>query len=202
MESQRWTGNQRLWRMAVNFVKESNGVTRSWGGARAARWRPQGQPVQCEGTPEAGGLEAEPEAGHLFLADPMVPQSPRRVRGDPKNTHQGGAGGWENLQVVCVWPQQEAALLWCLPLLPTHRPIPTQVQGTGDPHGRTLYLRDHPEAPVLRGHPQEWAGAEAEVGSPLGGDCRCPTQEGITPGTPVPVAGLWGTCSRNLRVPI
>ena len=31
----------------------------------------------------------------------MVPQNPSQVRGGPKNTYQGGAGGWENLQVVC-----------------------------------------------------------------------------------------------------
>lgn len=38
----------------------------------------------------------------------MVPQNPSQGCGGPENTHQGGAGGWENLQVVCVWPQQEA----------------------------------------------------------------------------------------------
>ena len=38
----------------------------------------------------------------------MVPQNPSQARGGPKNTHQGGACGWENLQVVCVWPQQKA----------------------------------------------------------------------------------------------
>ena len=38
----------------------------------------------------------------------MVPQNPSQARGGPKNTHQGGACGWENLQVVCVWPQQRA----------------------------------------------------------------------------------------------
>ncbi|VCW69872.1 unnamed protein product [Gulo gulo] len=55
--------------------------------------------------------EAQPEAGHLLLADPMVPQDPSQVRGGPENTHQGGAGSWENLQMVCVRPQQEAAAL-------------------------------------------------------------------------------------------
>ena len=40
--------------------------------------------------------------GRHLLAGPMVPQNPSQVRGGPKNTHQGGAGGWENLQVVCV----------------------------------------------------------------------------------------------------
>ncbi|XP_014446171.1 CDGSH iron-sulfur domain-containing protein 3, mitochondrial isoform X2 [Tupaia chinensis] len=56
--------------------------------------------------------ECEPEAGHLLLAGPMVPQNPRQVRGGPESTYQGGAGGWENLQVVCVWPQQEAGSMW------------------------------------------------------------------------------------------
>ena len=40
--------------------------------------------------------------GRHLLAGPMVPQNPSQVRGGPKNTHQGGAGGWENLQGVCV----------------------------------------------------------------------------------------------------
>lgn len=41
----------------------------------------------------------------------MVPQSPSQAGGGPENTRQGGASGREDLQVVRVRPQQEAALL-------------------------------------------------------------------------------------------
>lgn len=58
----------------------------------------------------------------------MVPQNPSQVRGGPKNTYQGGAGGWENLQVVCVWPQQKAGER---PVSPS--PLTYHICGLGTP---------------------------------------------------------------------
>lgn len=76
----------------------------------------------------------------------MVPQNPSQARGGPKNTHQGGAGGWENLQVVCVWPQQKAGERPVSPS-PSHLWFGDTTCGPGTPiqdipfsHG---YLRDH-----------------------------------------------------------
>nr|pir mel-13b protein - mouse [Mus musculus] len=56
-------------------------------------------------------VEAVSEAGNLFLAGPMVPQRPSQASGGTEDTHQIGAGCRENLQVVCMWPKQESALL-------------------------------------------------------------------------------------------
>ncbi|KAI5128816.1 Rho Gtpase-Activating Protein Syde2 [Manis pentadactyla] len=90
-------------------AEESGKVTRARGGAGVA-WQ-RGRHGRRGGDPTAGGLAAEPEAGHRLLVRTMVPQSPSQVRGGPENTHQGGASGWEKLQMVCVWPKQETALL-------------------------------------------------------------------------------------------
>lgn len=50
------------------------------------------------------GCGVDPEPLIFSAIGSMVPQNPSQACGGPENTHQGGAGGWENLQVVCVWP--------------------------------------------------------------------------------------------------
>lgn len=85
------------------------------GGIRSASCRGSLSPAKALGKLDKAtgkkvlpGHELTPHSLIFSATGPMVPPNPSQVRGGPENTHQGGAGGWENLQVVCVRPQQEA----------------------------------------------------------------------------------------------
>ena len=132
--------------------------------------------------------------GHHLLAGPMVPQNLSQVRGGPKNTHQGVAGAWENLQVVCMWPQQKAALcdgshfFKC----PGLSPLKFKAQETCMVARCTCKATQNP--PYCDGTHKSEQVQKAELGSPL--------WEWLTLGITAPIAGLWRACSGNPRSPI
>lgn len=114
LQGEGWEGAQQPGRRAGRAVKRPAAqlhlVLQPWGGtgrkpALSHRQGPAGQGHQQESVSRVWvdlQLLVFPAAGQ------MVPQNPSQVCSGPENTHQGGAGGWEDLQVVCVWPQQEA----------------------------------------------------------------------------------------------
>ena len=98
------------------------------------------------------------------------------------NTHQGGAGGWENLQVVCVWPQQKVVLcdgshfFKC----PGLSPLKFKAQETCMVARCTCKATQKP--PYCDGTHKSELVQKAELGSPL--------WEWLTPGITAPIAGL------------